>query len=200
MCVCEHQCLETKLKIWPWDARPRYCTATCCTPRAFLHHNKLWFINIMTSPEKNAVPDVHFPHRPRVADTSPLNITQRKLTMFETMNFWQRYCVMTGEREGERERVGKPGSLCWERSAPSLSRDTGAAFSYSLPGMRSHTAAFFSIIYLRRKPRSFSYDKRVIMPECVHPESRVRSESRTGADSRSLLATRGGLCFSPPWP
>lgn len=40
----------------------------------------------MTS-TKNTVPDVHFPHRPLVADTIPPNITQKQLTMFETMIF-----------------------------------------------------------------------------------------------------------------
>lgn len=73
---------------------------------------------------------------------SALNITQKQLTMFETMIFffvWQRYCIMT--RGGKKLR-----RLCWVRSTPSLSRDTGAAFPYSLPGMRSRTAAFFNYL------------------------------------------------------
>ena len=78
------------------------------------------------TPPKKIVPDVHFPRRPLVADKTPLKIRQKQLTMFETMIFGEAvvYCVMTGEG-GEREELGR---LCWVRSAPSLSRDTGAAF------------------------------------------------------------------------
>jgi len=100
----------------------------------------------MTSP-KNTVPDVHFPHRPLVADTTPFDITQKQLTMFETMIFGSDSLLYNDKGMGKK----KLRSVCWVRSAPSLSRDTGAAFPYSLPGMRSRTAAFFSIIYLRRK-------------------------------------------------
>lgn len=88
----------------------------------------------------------------------------------------------------------KAQSLCWVRSAPSLSRDTGAAFPYSLPGMRSRTAAFFSIIYLRRKKRvSFSYDKGLLWLN-VFTHSPVAAGA-AGAVRGAVPATGGGLFF-----
>ena len=138
---------------------------------------------------------MHFPHRPLVADTIPPNITQKKTTYHVgNDDFWQRCCVMT--RGQKRLR-----SLCRGRSAPSLSRDTGAAFPYSLPGMRSRTAAFFfSIIYLRRKKKrkkekrdSFSYDKGLL---CLNVFTHSPLEGRrSGAVQMAVLRYRGRIIF-----
>lgn len=149
-----------KRKIRRWDARPRYCTATCCTPRALPHHNKLWFIKYYDFCKKYS-PGCAFPPQAARRRHNPVKYNTKTTYHVWNDDFWQRYCVMA--KGGKQLR-----SLCWVRSAPSLSRDTGAAFPYSLPGMRSRTAAFFSIIYLRRKSRFFLFWQRVIMPECIY--------------------------------
>lgn len=85
----------------------------------------------MTSP-KNTVPDVHFPHRPLVADTTFLIITQKQLTMFETMIFGSDIVYDKGGKApelmlGKISSVSQPGhwrsiSLFTPRDAQSDSR------------------------------------------------------------------------------
>lgn len=140
------------------------------------------------TPLKNTVPDVHFPHRPLVADTSSLNITQKQLTMFSKRWFLTAIlCSDTG--------VNQLRSLRWVRSAPSLSRDTGAAFPYSLPGMRSRTVAFFfnylslsQIAFLSRMTKGYCAWMYLLI---------VRQEEKQGR-CRKLHSLRGGGLFS--WP
>lgn len=147
-------------KIRRWDARPRYCTATCCTLRALPHHNKLWFINIMT-PLKKYSPGCAFPSQAARRRHVIFKYNAKQLTMFAKR--WFLTAILCSDTGLKQLR-----SLRWGRSAPSLSRDTGAAFPYSLPGMRSRTVAFFSIIYLRRKSRFFLVWQRVIVHECIY--------------------------------
>lgn len=105
-------------------------------------HKKIWLLQ-----KKNTTrtfPDVHFLLGPLVADTiSPLNKethTKTRLTVFERM-ILRRPCLVQWQGGG-----GRLWRLRWVRSAPSLSRDTGAALPFSLPEMRSRTAASFNYL------------------------------------------------------
>lgn len=140
-----------KRKIRRWDARPRYCTATCCTPRALPHHNKLWFIKYYDFSEKYS-PGCAFPPQTARRRHNPFKYNTKATYHVWNDDFWQRYCVMRrrGGNKAQELMLGKIGfvsqpghwrsiSLFTPRDAQSDSR---IFFNYLSPSQN----AFLSLI------------------------------------------------------
>lgn len=166
-----------KRKIRWRDARPRYCTATCCTPGALPHHNKLWFIKYYYFSKKYS-PGCAFP--PQAARRRHNRFKYNTKTTYHVWNddFWQRYCVMT---RGEKLR-----SLGWVRSA--LVSQPGHWRSNSLFTLRdaqSDSRIFFQLFISVANRVSFSFNKGLLCLN-VFTDSPV-----SGGDAGAVLrATR----------
>lgn len=122
-------------KIRRWDARPRYCTPTCCTPGALPHHNKLWFIkyyDFQQKKKKKYSPGCAFPPQAARRRHNPLKYNTKTTYHVWNDEFWQRYCVIRGGKAqelmlGKIDSVSQPGhwrsiSLFTPRDAQSDSR------------------------------------------------------------------------------
>lgn len=137
-------------KIRRWDARPRYCTATCCTPGALPHHNKLWFIKYYDFSKKYS-PGCAFP--PQAARRRHNRLKYNTKTTYHVWNddFWQRYCVM---RRGKSSGA-YVGSDRLRLSAGTLAQQ----FPIHSQGCAVGQPHFFQLFISVANRVSFSYDK-----------------------------------------
>lgn len=147
-------------KIRRWDARPRYCTATCCTQRALPHHNKLWFIKYYDFDKKHS-PGCAFPPQAARRRHNPSKYNTKTTYHVWNDDFWQRCCVMTRGQKGSGAYVGEDRLRL---SAGTLAQH----FPIHSQGCAVGQPHFFQLFISVAKTRFFLLWQRVIMPECIY--------------------------------